>query len=200
MKENSETKRLEIITEIKYALQKDDTLYNRLLQKENRLLKKYFKDKEVVIEPGDILMELIVKMVSGERNWNGKVPIEAYMFNNLESIIHNHSKKEYRKSRLFKESNNEDSEPQFIDGIEKFITKEDISNELEKKEFYKFLEDEIMGDNDCISYYLEIREANFDYTKNKEAAAALGWTVSKVENIKKRFLTHCNKIFIKYYN
>lgn len=200
MNRNSKQKSLKIINDIKTAIVRDDTFYPRLLQEAGRLTKIYFWKKEAVIEKEDIITELIDKMISGERKWDGSIPIEAYMFNNIESVIYNHSKKEYRKVGLYKESEGENSEEEFLNEVNEILCTEETISEAEKNEFFRLLESEIGDDNGCIEYYLGIRDGSFDYTKNKSAAEVLGKTTAEVENIKKRFLRHCNKVFIKYYS
>jgi len=199
MNYSNEKEGLRVTAAIREAIENDNDFYNRLLQRADRLMRKYFKGKEVYLTNEDIIYELIEKMIEGKRKWDGKIDIKAYMFNTIESIIYNHSKKEYRKTSIYQGYGEEEECTEIKEEVQEMKNEEGEISEAEKNEFYKMVEAEISDDDECIEYYLGIREGNFDYTKNKEAAEALKRTVDEIENIKKRFLRHCNNVYKNYY-
>ena len=190
-----------VIEAFRKAFDKDDGLYEKWVQYSERLIRLYNKN-EVYFQGHDVVAELVVKTIEGVRVWDmERVSLNTYMYKNIESIISNKSKREYRKAVTtdnYKLNNEEEDIPLKLDNL--YHTDNTITEDvLVQKELFELLEDEIMNDNDCIELYFGIRDNGFDHTKNKEIAEVLGMKVKDVENLKKRFMRKCDNVFLKFY-
>lgn len=72
----------------------------------------------------------------------------------------------------------------------------DFVTEIENKDLISLISKEIEKDYDCSILLEAMKEV--DPNKNKELAETTGYTVEKVENIKKKFFRKTNKIAAKY--
>ncbi len=190
-----------VIEAFKEAFDKDDGLYEKLVQYSERLIRLYNKN-EVYFQGHDVVAELVEKTIEGVRIWDmERVSLNTFMYRNIESVVSNKNQREYRKAVTKDNYISNDQNGETLLQFDNLLHTDNdtIEKEFTRKEFFELLEDELMSDNDCIELYFGIRENSFDYRKNKEISKVLGMSVKDVENLKKRFLRRCNDVFLKYY-
>lgn len=195
-------KKIKIRNEFKEALGKDDGLYEKWVQYAERLVRLYSNGNEFYFQGTDVVAELVEKTIEGVRVWDmERVSLSTFMYKNIKSVIYDKCQREYKKitTRDNCTTINDNTETRI--GIDNFAftDHERIEEAYTKKEFFNLLEKEIMDDNECIEFYLGIRENRYNHTKNKEISEVLGMNVKDVENLKKRFMRKCDNVFLKYY-
>ena len=199
----------EVINAFRDAFENDKGIYEKWVQYAEKLVRVYNK-KEVYFQGHDVVAELVQKTIEGVRIWDmERVSLNKYMYRNIESIISNKSQREYKKAVTKDNYVSNDEEGETLLQFDNLLHTDNsiIENEFTRKEFFELLEEEIMNpakggcsaDNGCIELYFGIRENSFDHTKNKEISEVLGMDMKDVENLKKRFMRHCDNVYLKFY-
>ena len=179
------------------AVEKDKTLYKRLRKYADDMISRYYNGKELWFQGGEILGKLLNKIERGDRKWKKeRCGIESFLFKTTESVVRNELKrKELKITRGYTETGtiNDDYEEEYSNiDIENIASKEEdeeFNISKNEHELKKILEDKLIesGDEECIDIYGTLESHKISINKNNEIAEKLGWTVSKVENVKKRF-------------
>ena len=179
------------------AVEKDKTLYKRVRKYADDMISRYYNGKELWFQGGEILEILLNKIESGDRKWKKeKCGIESFLFKATESIVRNELKrKELKITQGYTDIGtiNDDYEEEYsnidIENIASPEEDEEFDISINELELIKILEDKLIesGDEECIDLYSAIENHKISIYKNNEIAEKLGWTVSNVENVKKRF-------------
>lgn len=190
-------------------VEKDKTLYKRLKKYADDMIFRYHNGKELWFQGGEIIEILLDKIESGDRKWKKeKCGIKNFLFKGIESVVRNELKrKELRLTQEYTDAgtlNNEFEEAYSDLDIENVASQEEeegfeISGK--EKELVKILEDKLIEseDEECIELYTTTEKHKIPINKNNEIAEKLSWTVSKVENVKKRFFRIGEKAKREYF-
>ena len=179
------------------AVEKDKTLYKRLRKYADDMISRYYNGKELWFQGGEILEILLNKIESGDRKWKKeRCGIVSFLFKATESVVRNELKrKELKITQGYTDAgtlNNEFEEEYSDVDIENVASQgeeEGFEVSGKEEELIRILEDKLIesGDEECIDIYGALESHKISINKNKEIAEKLSWTVSKVENVKKRF-------------
>lgn len=191
--------------------------FKRIFDEEPQRVKKWLKWADIALKARaseitvahksatDIVNDVIIKTIDSVRTWDmEELPINVYMYNNIRSEVSNTKSKE-KKRRYITIGDESDENYSEEDELKQTKTNNndndnasitDFVTEIENKDLIELISKEIEKDYECSVLLEAMKEA--DYNKNKELAETTGYTVEKVENIKKKFFRKTDKIAAKY--
>lgn len=186
------TKCFEIQKEFERIFDEEPQTVNKWLRWADTALKLLGKEIPIQhISGEDIVHEIIFKTFSGDRTWDIDIlPINVYMYNSIKSEVSNAKTNE--KQIIHAEINDTDEDK---DNNEP-SSNSNLLNILEENDLIKLCERAIETNYDCSVLFEAMKEV--DPSKNKEIAENTGFSVPKVENIKKRLFRILNQVLANY--
>lgn len=187
-------------------------IFRRIFEEEPEKVEKWLRwadtalkllAKEIPIQhinAQDIVHAIVTKAIFDDRSWDiGSLPVNVFMYNTIKSEVSNFKQKE--KNRIYarindEDENDEDSENQLLDRDQAAKDDFNLAVQIENIELLELCAKSIEDDYDCAVVFEAMKEV--DPGKNKQIAEITGFSVSKVENIKKVLFRKLNKVLSNY--
>lgn len=167
---------------IREILQSNHSKIKEWLNHAKKYIQLYLDGSNKMITAEDIVGDILIKMVNGERNWNReKVDINAFMYNSIRSHVEAIAKKEKRTESTDKYLPETDSfESKFDDKL--CLTLEAIYLQQDTKEKLAIVRNKLKDDEDCEIVFNCFHEG----MNESEIAKDLGISKTDVRNIIRR--------------
>ncbi len=191
------TENIEIAKEFSRIFEEEPEKVEKWLRWADTALKLLAKEIPVQhVNAQDVVNTIILNTIDGIRKWGmGELPINVFMYNTIQSEVSNCKQKE--KKRIFDEIKDDaEDEDQLYKNTNETVYESDLVINIENTELIELCAKSIEDNYDCAVVFEAMREV--DPGKNKQIAEITGFSISKVENIKKVLFRKLNKVLSNY--